>query len=95
MVADPHAAFERIKDDADHDKYETAEFLIPQYNETLRLFEEVTKKNPILCEFHNIPAVLIDTTNKTNEDVYDEARQFLARAMPQLKVTMGTAAGAR
>jgi len=95
LVADPHAAFERIKDDADHDKYETAEFLIPQYNETLRLFDEVTKRNPILSEFHNIPAVLIDTTNKTNEDVYDEARQFLAWALPQLKVTMGTAAGAR
>jgi thymidylate kinase len=84
LIAEPVAAFARIKDDPEHDKYETADFLVPQHAETRRLFDEVANKNPILREFHNIPAVLIDTTARSNAEVYDEARRFLAAAVPVL-----------
>ena len=84
LIAEPHAAFERIKNDPEHDKYETADFLVPQHGETMRLFDEVMRKNPTLREFHDIPAVLIDTTAKSNAEICDEARRFLARAVPTL-----------
>jgi thymidylate kinase len=88
LIAEPHAAFERIKDDPEHDKYETADFLVPQFAETRRLFGEITGKNPLLREFHDIPATLIDTTAKTNAQVYAEARRFLVQAVPALGWTV-------
>jgi thymidylate kinase len=93
LIAEPKAAFERIKNDPDHDKYETADFLIPQFKETVRLFDEVTNKNPVLREFHDIPAVMIDTTMKTNGEVYEEVRQFIAKAIPTLELAPTAAAG--
>ena len=84
MIAEPHAAFARIKADPDADKFETPDFLIPQYKETLRLFSEIERKNPIFREFHDIPATLIDTTKMTNAEVYEAAWDFLTAAVPAL-----------
>ena len=85
MVAQPKVAFARIKADPDRDKFETHEFLIPQYRETLRLFGEVKRKNPIFKEFHDIPALLIDTTARTSEEACEAAWSFLTAEVPQLR----------
>ena len=84
MVAEPHAAFARIQADPDRDKFETSDFLVSQYNETLRLFAEIEAANPVLGEFHGIPRTLIDTTRLTNEEVYAAAWDFLVGAVPAL-----------
>jgi thymidylate kinase len=84
LIAEPHAAFARIKADPDRDKFETPDFLIPQYDETLRLYREIERKNPVFKEFHDIPATLIDTTKMTNEEVYEAVWGFLAAAVRAL-----------
>ncbi len=84
MVAELRAAFARIQADPDRDKFETPDFLIPQYEETLRLFAEIGARNPVLGEFHGIPKTLIDTTRMTNEEVYAVAGRFVSTAVPDL-----------
>ena len=78
LVSDPSIAFERIRNDPNRDKYETADFLVIQYVETLRFFEESLRGHPDLKSFAGVPAILIDTSIKTPEQVYDGAREFLA-----------------
>lgn len=84
MIAEPAAAFDRIREDPDRDKYETADFLVPQHRETLRLFEEIASRNPALRAFHDVPAVLVDSTGRSYDDVYGEVLAFLATALPGL-----------
>jgi thymidylate kinase len=84
LVAEPHAAFARIKADPERDKFETADFLVPQYDETLRLFREIEARNPVFAEFHDIPKALIDTTRMANEEVCAAAWAFLEKAVPEL-----------
>jgi thymidylate kinase len=77
LVGDPAIAFERIRNDPD--KYETADFLVIQYAETLRFFDELLRNHPDLKSFADIPTILIDTSIKTPEQVYDVALDFLVR----------------
>lgn len=79
LVSDPAIAFERIRNDPDRDKYETAYFLVIQYTETLRFFDELLSNHPDLKSFGGIPTILIDTSIKTPEQVYDVALDFLVR----------------
>ena len=77
LVSNPSIAFERIRNDPDRDKYETADFLVIQYVETLRFFDQSLGNHPDLKSFAGIPTILIDTSIKTPEQVYDAAREFL------------------
>lgn len=76
LTADPQVAFERIQHDPSRDKYETIEFIRAQHRETARFFAEV-RSNASLSAFERIPAVMIDTTSLTIEQVYARAVEFL------------------
>ena len=77
LVSDPFTVFERICNGPDRDKYETADFLALQYVEILRFFDEALHNHPDLRSFAGIPTILIDTSIKTPQQVYDVAREFL------------------
>ena len=80
LVSDPFTVFERICNGPDRDKYETADFLALQYVEILRFFDEALHNHPDLRSFAGIPTILIDTSIKTPQQVYDVAREFLVNA---------------
>jgi thymidylate kinase len=77
LVADPEIAFERIRQDPDRDKYETLEFMRVQHRETLRFYQAVADRLPVLAPFFGIPTVLINTSQKEGEAVFQEAIRFL------------------
>jgi thymidylate kinase len=79
LVADPDVAFERIRHDPDRDKYETRRFMRRQYEETVRLYEAIQAPTPVLAPLHDAPAILIDTTALSPDDVAHAAGAFLAR----------------
>jgi thymidylate kinase len=96
LVADPVIAFKRVARDPRRDKYESSDFLAQQYRETLEFFEEVQRSNFALAAFSGIPAVLIDTTIKTSDEIYAAACEFLAgnvagcsRSLPALVADYG------
>ncbi|HLV81346.1 MAG TPA: hypothetical protein VKT32_13760 [Chthonomonadaceae bacterium] len=77
LVAEPQAAYERICHDPDADKYETLQFMRRQYQATVDFFHAVQADLPVLAPFAGIPALLIDTTQRTPEEVYATAERFL------------------
>ena len=77
LLADPAVAFARIEHDPGRDKYETAEFLAAQYQETLRFREAVRGAAPYLSAFAGIAELLIDTTRQETDVVYQTAKSFL------------------
>lgn len=77
LNAKSEIAYSRIKDDKNADKYETLEYIKKQAKETENFYNEMKKNNIELKLFHNIPCILIDTTDLTPEDVFVKARDFL------------------
>ena len=81
LTAEPRVAFDRIMADANGDKYETLDFITEQHRQTVRFYESVGTGLPALSAFAGIPAIYIDTTAKTTEEVLREAREFVGRAV--------------
>jgi thymidylate kinase len=77
LIAQPDIAFSRIENRERKDKYETVEFMAQQHVQTLRFFESAERHIPILRPFSKIPAILIDTTTQTHDEVYTQATRFL------------------
>lgn len=81
LIAEPQVAFRRIAADRYADKYETPDFIAEQHRETVRFYEAVDARLPVLAPFAGIPAICIDTTRKATETVLQQARAFLARTL--------------
>jgi thymidylate kinase len=81
LIAEPQVAFSRIATDRYADKYETPDFIAEQHRETVRFYEAVDARLPVLAPFAGIPAICIDTTMKTTETVLQQARAFLTRTL--------------
>jgi thymidylate kinase len=81
LTAEPLVAFNRIAADENGDKYETLDFITEQHRQTLRFYESVKAGLPILVAFADIPALFIDTTTTTTEEVLRDAREFLSRTI--------------
>jgi thymidylate kinase len=81
LIAEPQVAFSRIATDRYADKYETPDFIAEQHRETVRFYEAVDARLPVLAPFAGIPAISIDTTMKTTETVLQQARAFLTRTL--------------
>jgi thymidylate kinase len=77
LVAKPEVAYERIRNDPHGDKYETLPFMRVQYKETVDFCEAVRARRPLLALFHDIPALLIDTTHLTTGQVFERAAEFI------------------
>ncbi|HXZ87988.1 MAG TPA: AAA family ATPase [Candidatus Binataceae bacterium] len=86
LAAKPEVAYARIKDDPKADKYETLPFMRLQYAATLDFHFAVQARNPLLAPFHEIPAILIDTTKLTLDSVYERGVRFVEDTlrMPQV-----------
>jgi thymidylate kinase len=84
LLAEPQVAFDRIAWDPGADKFETIDFIREQHRETLRFYESVVSGLRILAPFTGIPAILIDTTEKTSETVLGEALDFVRRTLPSV-----------
>jgi thymidylate kinase len=80
LIAAPAIDFERIRHDPNGDKYETLQFMVRQYEETLRFYHAVQSSLPILTPFVGIPSFLIDTSHSTEQAVFDEAHCLLRGA---------------
>ncbi len=74
MVCDPETAWERVKDDAQKDRWEVPEYLRRQYNETVAFYERAGEG---VLECFDEPRVLIDTTHQTPKEVTDVATAWL------------------
>lgn len=81
LVAEPAIAYGRIDGDPNRDKFETADFLVSQYHETLRFHQVVEDGHDALAPFAGIPSVLIDTSHRSPEAVYHEAEGFLRTSL--------------
>lgn len=80
LNANPMVAFERIKDDAKADKYETLEFMKQQAVETTAFWEAVNHRDSALTPLFGVPSIFIDTTNITPEETFKKVQEFLAIA---------------
>lgn len=82
LNAEPHVAFNRIKDDPDADKFETLEYIINQAKETQNAYNELTKEtlDPAFSAFKGIPNIYIDTTDISCEETFKIALQKLIDA---------------
>jgi thymidylate kinase len=87
MIAEPEAAFERIRWDPDGDKFETLEFMQRQHRETLRFYQSVRDGLPILSPFSGIPDLFVDTTGMRKAEVFHKATQFLDTVIPAVQAS--------
>lgn len=78
LCADSNIAYNRIKDDPDADKFETAAYMRRQEEETRRGYRELTQaQNPDLSAFFGIQNFFIDTTELSPEETFDLAKRRL------------------
>ena len=77
LIAESVVALSRIEGSAYRDKYETAEFIALQYRETKRFFAAVKEGVPALKSFADIPAILIDTSHMSQQELHANALRFL------------------
>jgi thymidylate kinase len=77
LIAEPKVALARLEGSPNRDKYETAQFIALQYVETKRFFAAVKQGVPALRSFTDIPAVLFDTTNISQQELQHEVMNFL------------------
>jgi thymidylate kinase len=78
LVAQAATAFNRIKNDPDADKFEYPKYIYKQEMETRRGFQElVVEHNPDLFAFRNAKNLLIDTTDITMVETFNQSIAFL------------------
>jgi thymidylate kinase len=77
LVADPTIAYARVASDPRADKYETPDFLVRQYAETIGFYKERQGGQPALEALAGITATLIDTTTMSPDEVFIAACAFL------------------
>ena len=77
LIADPRVAFERIRNHPEADKFETPTFMLTLYKEIVRFQEAVRERVAALAPFFRIPALHIDSTDLTPDDVLQRANTFL------------------
>jgi thymidylate kinase len=77
LIAEPAVALLRLEGSERRDKYETAEFIALQYRETKRFIAAVKQGIPALRSFVDIPAILIDTTHMSQQELQKKALSFL------------------
>jgi thymidylate kinase len=77
LIAEPTKALSRIERSTQRDKYETAQFIAVQYEETKRFFAAARWGDPALRSFVRIPSILIDTSDMTQHELHDQAMTFL------------------
>lgn len=78
LCADSNIAYNRIKDDPDADKFETAAYMHRQEEETRRGYRELIQaQNPDLSAFLGIQNYFIDTTELSPEETFELAKRRL------------------
>jgi thymidylate kinase len=77
LIAEPAKALSRIEGSKRRDKYETAQFIAAQYEETKRFFAAARRGDRALQSFASIPSILIDTSDMTQHELHDRAMTFL------------------
>jgi thymidylate kinase len=77
LIAEPAVALSRLEGSEHRDKYETGEFIALQYRETKRFIAAVKQGIPALRSFVDIPAILIDTTHMSQQELQKKALSFL------------------
>jgi thymidylate kinase len=81
LVADPTIAYARVAWDPRADKYETPDFLVRQYAETIDFYNECQGRQPALEALAGIPAMLIDTTTMSPDEIFAAACAFLTETV--------------
>jgi thymidylate kinase len=77
LIAEPAVALSRLEGSQHRDKYETAEFIALQYRETKRFIAAIKQGIPALRSFVDIPAILIDTSHVSQEELQTKVLSFL------------------
>jgi len=78
LVAKSNIAYNKIKNDPYADKYETPSFIKSQYNEVINFYNSINK-DKLLKKLFSEPRYLIDTTNLTKKETYDQIIKILKK----------------